>query len=289
MLQRHLFALSIVVMVLLTACGGGNDAATPAAQSSPDGQVVVTATTGAGSASTPAASTTEVTAGVGVQSTATSGPALPPATEAAAATTPAPADATAGMPEATAPITEPTAGAEPTQQSSPTKTAKSVDANSPLAIPARMLRGYGLTLNTGVGEQQNQELKKFNGQVTLTNLWSGDLQQPKGLVLAWDFRFTFDTERNAHRAYADLRKSVNQDELSPGVRLKAIPGEQDYGDEGAAFEAKNAQTGGTFYLVAFRTENIVAYVILGADKSFTRKKALPLFRAADRQVDRAVR
>jgi hypothetical protein len=223
-----------------------------------------------------------------VQSTATSGPALPPATEAAAATTSAP-EATADTPEATAPITEPTAGAEPTQQSSPTKTAKSVDANSPLAIPAGMLRGYGLTLNTSVGEQQNQELKKFNGQVTLTNLWSGDLQQPKGPVLAWDFRFTFDTERNAHRAYADLRKSVNQDELSPGVRLKAIPREQDYGDEGAAFEAKNAQTGGTFYLVAFRTENIVAYVIIGADKSFSRKKALPLFRAADRQVDKAVR
>ncbi len=105
------------------------------------------------------------------------------------------------------------------------------------------MRGYGLRLNTDVGEQQNQELKKFNGRVTLTNLWSGDLQQPKGLVLAWDFRFTFDTERNAHRAYADLRKSVNEDELSPGVRLKTIPGERDYGDEGAVFEAKNAQTG----------------------------------------------
>ncbi len=269
MIQRHLLALSVVVMVFLTACGGGNDAATPATQSSAVGQVVATAT---------------------------SGPASPPATEAAATTTPALADATAGMPEATAdtpeataPITEPTAGVEPTQQSSPARTAKSVDANSPLAIPARMLRGYGLKLNTDVGEQQNQELSKFNGRVTLTNLWSGDLQRPKGLVLAWDFRFTFDTKRNAHRAYADLRKSVNQDELSPGVRLKTIPGEQDYGDEGAVFEAINPQTGGTFYLVAFRTENIVAYVILGADKSFTRKKALPLFRAADRQVDRAIR
>ena len=165
--------------------------------------------------------------------------------------------------------------------------------NDPLAIPAPFLKKLRLqpfpTGSSNLDPQRRAVLKRYHARHALTNAWYGSPKN-KDFALVFDSRFLADSNGGATGLVRALAKDVKHEGLTQGIKVEQFSRQVELGDEGYAFESvASAVSDNPAYIFLFRTDNVVSLILVGGEKSLSRKQAIAVGEAADRQVSQAVR
>jgi hypothetical protein len=189
-----------------------------------------------------------------------------------------------------------------TAEPKPTEVTAAADAparqtgqgiNDPLAIPAPFLKKLGLqpfpTGSTNLAPERRAVLRRYHARQALANAWYGSPKN-KDFALVFDSRFLSDSSGGATGLVRALAKDVKHEGLTQGIKVEQFSRQVELGDEGYAFESvASALSDDPAYIFLFRTDNVVSLILVGGEKSLSRKQAIDVGEAADRQVSKELR